>query len=307
MGNQLQAGFVGLGNMGGAIAERMVRQGIRLHVHDLNALAMQRLAELGAVSSPSAKAVADTVEIVFTCLPTVEASESAVFGTNGVAAGGRVRIFIEMSTVGPEAVRSFERRLSTRGVGTLDAPVSGGAAGALAGTLAIMVSGAPDVRDAVLPILNAISSSVFVIGDGVGEGQSMKLVNNLLAAANMASSYEALVLGTRLGLVPEKIVEVVNAGSGKNTGMDDRRTKAILNRKFEGLGKIALMQKDIALAFKVAEEAGFPVSALHAFTGVAKLWETGIAEGMAGEDVSALVKVVERAAGMEVRGKDLAK
>jgi 3-hydroxyisobutyrate dehydrogenase-like beta-hydroxyacid dehydrogenase len=130
----------------------------------------------------------------------------------------------------------------------------------------------------------------------------MKLVNNLLAAANMASSYEALALGVKLGLPPSKIVEVVNASSGRNTGMDDRKTTAIMTRRFEGLGSISLLQKDIALAFEVAREAGFPLSALQAFTGMAKLWDAAAEQGMAGEDVSALIKVIERAAGIEVRG-----
>jgi 3-hydroxyisobutyrate dehydrogenase len=294
-------GFIGLGNMGAPIAERLVAAGMKVHVHDLDAQAAARLAQLGAIVESSAKAVADAALTVCTCLPSIKASGSAVFGANGVSAGQRIRYYVEMSTVGPHAVRAAEARLAERRIATLDAPVSGGAAGARAGTLAIMIAGSQEVRDAVRPILAAISSRIFEIGDAPGQAQTMKLVNNLLAAANMATSFEALALGTKLGLSPSKIVEVVNASSGRNSGMEDRKTGPILARRFEGLGAIALLEKDIGLAFDMARDAGFPVSALNAFTGMAKLWNAAVAQGMAGEDVTALIKVIERAAGIEVR------
>jgi 3-hydroxyisobutyrate dehydrogenase len=299
--NSGPVGFIGLGNMGAPIADRLVGAGMKVHVHDLDPQAAQRLAECGAIIESSGKAVADAAETVCTCVPSSKASEGAVFGANGVSLGRRIRYYVEMSTVGPHAIRAAQVRLAERQIATLDAPVSGGAAGARAGTLSIMISGTPEVRDAVHPVLSAISSRIFVIGNAPGEGQIMKLVNNLLAAANMASSYEALALGVKLGLPPSKIVEVVNASSGRNTGMDERKTTAILTRRFEGLGAISLLQKDIALAFDVAREAGFPLSALHAFTGMARLWDAAVAQGMSGEDVSALIKVIERAAGVEVR------
>jgi 3-hydroxyisobutyrate dehydrogenase-like beta-hydroxyacid dehydrogenase len=307
MGDITSVGFIGLGNMGGAIAERLARSGaVELHVFDRNLAAAERLAPLGAIVQQNARAIAEAAQCVITCLPTVEAAQAALFGQDGVmdadTGARKVRYCIEMSTIGPEAMRAIALRASEHGIGLLDAPVSGGAAGALKGTLAIMISGAPDVREAVAPVLAAISPNVFNISDAPGDAQIMKLVNNLLAAANMATSFEALVLGVKLGLAPEKIVEVVNASSGRNTGMDDRKTGAILSRRFEGLGKIALLEKDIGLAFRVADEAGFPLDAMPAFGGMAQLWQRAVAQGMSAEDVSALVKVVEQAAGIEVRG-----
>ena len=304
----IKVGFIGLGNMGGAIAERLARSGVvELHVFDRNVAAAERQVRLGAVAQPSARAVGAAAQFVFTCLPTVEATRFALFDDDGVmggAPGTRAAQFcIEMSTIGPTAMRDIAQRLSDQRVGVLDAPVSGGAAGALNGTLAIMISGAAAVRDAVEPVLAAISPKVFTVSDAPGDAQTMKLVNNLLAAANMATSFEALALGVKLGLVPEKIVEVVNASSGRNTGMDDRKTGAILARRFEGLGKISLLEKDIGLAFQVADEAGFPLDAIPAFVGMAQLWQRAVAQGMASEDVSALIKVVERAADVEVRGR----
>lgn len=304
MAGLAKVGFIGLGNMGGAIAERLLRSGaVSLHVFDRDAAVRERLASLGAVAHTSSRAVADAATLVFACLPSVQACRATWFEEGGVVGGQAVRCCVEMSTIGPAAMREIASRLETGGLAVLDAPVSGGAAGALKGTLAIMVSGTAAAREAAAPVLAALSPKVFTISDRAGDAQTMKLVNNLLAAANMATSFEALVMGVKLGLKPETIVEVVNAGSGRNTGMDDRKTGAILSRRFEGLGKIALLEKDIGLAFEVAREAGFPLDAAPAFAGMARLWERAVEQGMAGEDVSALVKVVERQASVEVRGR----
>ena len=302
MDEPIKVGVIGLGNMGAAIAERLARSGqVTLYVYDQNIAAAERLAALGAHVEVSARAVARAAEIVITCLPHAEACVSALFGNDGVVGSGNVRHCVEMSTIGPAAMRDIATRLEAAGIGALDAPVSGGAAGALKGTLAIMISGKPAVRAAVAPVLAAISDKVFTISDQAVDAQIMKLVNNLLAAANMASAFEALTLGVKLGLAPEKIIEVVNAGSGRNTGMDERKTGAILSRRFEGLGKISLLEKDIGLAFDVATQAGFPLDALPALTGMAQLWERAVQQGMAGQDVSALIKVVEQRAGVQVR------
>ena len=299
-----KVGFIGLGNMGGAIAERLARSGaVALQVIDRKPAAAQGLVALGAVAHVCARAVADVASIVFTCLPTLEASEAAMFGAEGLLGGSMMRCCVEMSTIGPAGMAAIARRFALAGIDVLDAPVSGGAAGALKGTLAIMIAAPAAVRERVAPVLAAISPKVFTISDLPGDAQNMKLVNNLLAAANMASSFEALALGVKLGLAPEKIVEVVNAGSGRNTGMDDRKTGAILARRFEGLGKISLLEKDIRLAFEVAVAAGFPVEAMPSFGGMARLWQRAVEQGMSGEDVSALVKVVERDVDVEVRGQ----
>jgi 3-hydroxyisobutyrate dehydrogenase-like beta-hydroxyacid dehydrogenase len=150
-----------------------------------------------------------------------------------------------------------------------------------------------------------ISSRIFVIGDAPGAAQKMKLVNNLLAAANMATSFEALALGVKLGLPASTIIDVVRASSGQNTGMDAKKVDAILSGRFAGLGAISLLEKDIALAFEAAREAGFPLSELRAFDGMAKLWRAACDQGLAAEDVSALIKVIERAADVEVRHENV--
>ena len=296
------AGLIGLGNMGGAIAERLVDRGVELHVHDLDAAAAERLGARGARMHPSARSVADAAEIVCTCLPTVEASRAVVLGDDGLGRGRRIRWFVEMSTVGAAAVSAFAEHLAHRRVGTLDAPVSGGASGARGGSLTIMTAGPPEVREAVAPLLAFLASRVFVIGDAPGAAQTMKLVNNVLAAANIANAFEAVVLGVKLGLPPATIVEVIGASSGGNAAMVMKKLTTALARRFTGGGKIAVLDKDVSLALAEARQAGLPLSAMSGLVGAAKDWQAAVSEGMAQDDTSALIRFIEKAAGVEVRG-----
>lgn len=296
----MRAGFIGLGNMGGAIAERLLRQGVELHIFDVNAAAAGRAAAIGAIAHRSPRAVADAAETLFGCLPTVAIARDVLLGADGVVQGKAVKRYLEMSTVGPNAAAAHGAATAEHGITLIDAAVSGGAAAALAGTLAIILAGDPAELAAANPLLAAISEKRFVIGDRAGQAQAMKLVNNLLAAANMATSFEALTLGVGMGLDPAAMVEVINAGSGRNTGLVDRRVAAILSRRFDSGPKIALLAKDIELAFEHATEIGFPMEAAPALSGMAELWRRAMAGGMADDDVSALVRVVEDRTGLRV-------
>lgn len=288
------AGFIGLGNMGGAIVERMLDVGFDMHIHDSDPLKSACLVEQGAVMHPSAASVADTCHTVFGCLPSLQASEDVLFGDQGLSQGTSIRCYVEMSTIGPAAIRRFGEEAATRTIDVVDAPVSGGAEAARKGTLAIMLAAPKAVLDPLVPELMRISPRVLRVGDQIGQAQAMKLVNNLLAAANMATSFEALVLGVKLGLNAATIIDVVNVSSGRNTGMDERKTRAILTRNFSGLGKIALLDKDIALAMSLARDAGARDESFPALNGMAALWRSAVQQGMSDEDVSALIKVVER-------------
>lgn len=284
--------------MGGAIAERLLREGVILTVYDRDPTCLARAGSAGAVVAGSAREVALVSETVFTCLPTVAIASDVALREIAGAAG--VRFHVELSTIGPAAATELDRELAKTGIGYIDAAVSGGAAAALTGDISLMVSGADAAVDAVAPLLDCISRRIFRIGARPGQAQAMKLVNNLLAAANMATSFEALAIGTSFGIAPETIVDVVNASSGKSTGLVDRRVAAILSRRFDSGPKIALLAKDIELAFDQAEQCGFPLTAAPSLTGMAELWRRAMAQGMAGDDVSALIRVVERAAGLEV-------
>jgi 3-hydroxyisobutyrate dehydrogenase-like beta-hydroxyacid dehydrogenase len=294
------AGLLGLGNMGAALAQRLLAQGTALHVYDPNHAALARAASLGAVVHGSCQSVADAAAIVIGCVASVSISADVAAQA---AAGSAIRCYVEMSTIGPDAARSLDSVMTKKSIGFIDAAISGGAAAAIDGSLAIMVAGRPQPLSEVRSLLGRISERIFVIGDEPGQAQSMKLINNLLAAANMANAFEALVLGVKLGLEPAQMVRVINAGSGRSMALVERRVAAILSRRFDSGPKIALLHKDIGLALEVAGAAGFPLAQAPALTGAATLWQRAVERGMESEDVTALIRLVEDAAGVVVAAR----
>lgn len=294
-------GFIGVGQMGLAIAERFAEAGVELHVYDRSSAAASAAAALGARCHDSARAVADVAETVFACLPSREASRAAALGDDGVADGRRIRTLVEMSTIGSVQIQEIETALGERGIETLDAPVSGGPVGARQGTLSIMLAGRPAVREAAMPLLSMVSSRIFDIGDTPGLAQKMKLVNNLLAASNMANSFEALVLGAGLGLSPARLAEVVRQSSGNNTGMAAKFIDSILDRSFAGTAHISIIVKDLSLAAEEAAAAGLSLDALQALSGMTRLWRAAAALGLLDADVPALARIVEHDLGVTVR------
>jgi 3-hydroxyisobutyrate dehydrogenase-like beta-hydroxyacid dehydrogenase len=302
----LHIGMIGLGNMGAAIAERLTsNHHVDLHVCDINPVTTQRMHTLGARVHNVPREVANVVDTVCFCLPSIREVEDALFGPDGITNGNRVEHYVELSTIGPDAMRGVARRVTEFKISALDAPVSGGPLRALQGTLTVMTAGPPQVYKAVAPVLAAITAQIVMVSEAVGDAQTLKLVNNLLAAANMATSFEALALGVKLGLSPEKIIEVVNKSSGKSTGLDERKAAAILSRSFDvnpTLGRMAIMQKDLLLAFEMAQRVGFPLSAMPSCAGVGRLWQDAVDQGLSSENVAAAIKVIERIAGIEVRG-----
>ena len=225
---QVSTGFIGLGAMGGAIAQRLVRAGVPLHVYDPDPNRVQALVALGARGEASPRAVSDAAEIVYACLPDAAISKDVAYGEHGVAGGAKLRTYVEMSTIGRMALLDIAKSLSGQGVAVVDAPVSGGPKGAEAGTLAVMVAGDPQARDILQPQLEIIAGKVFHVGNEPGKAQMMKLVNNLISAANMVSAYEALVLGAKAGLDADLMVDVINASTGRNSATTDKIPKAVL-------------------------------------------------------------------------------
>lgn len=293
-------GLVGLGNMGGAIADRLLARGVRLHVCDLDPSAVDRVASAGAIGHQSVGALAKQVSILMACLPTVPAAASIAAEMRADAA---VTCYVEMSTIGPQAAQDEAHKLDRNGIGFVDAPVSGGAEAARQGMLSIMVaSGDAELND-VLPILKCLSDKIFRVDSVPGKGQAMKLVNNFLAAANMATSFEALALGVKFGLEPAMMANILRQSSGNNTGLIERRINPILARRFDSGPKLALLQKDVALAVDCAREYGIAIDSLPALAGTAELWAQSGREDMAGEDVCTLIRLVERALDVEVSAK----
>ena len=198
-------GFIGLGNMGGPMARRFIKAGHQLVVCDLRDDAVTALVDLGATAVATPAAMATQTETIIVSLPTPDIVKDVALGADGVVAGGKIKNFVDLSTSGPDMAREVATGLGVRGIGFVDSPVSGGIAGAEAGTLAVMVACSDEQFAEIGTLLDAIGN-VFHVGTEPGLGQTMKLANNLLTASAMALSAEAMVMGTKAGLDPEMML-----------------------------------------------------------------------------------------------------
>lgn len=293
-------GFVGAGAMGGPMVRRLIAHGHGVLVCDRDGTAREAARAAGADIADSPAEVASQARHVFASLPTPDIVEAVALGPDGVAAGGAVEIFVDLSTSGPDMAVRLAEGLSGKGIVAVDAPVSGGIAGASAGTLAVMASGPRPAFDAVEGILRIIGSNTFHIGEAPGSGQMMKIVNNLLSATAMAATGEAVVLGVKAGLDPDVMVEVFNASSGMNTATRDKFPRAVLPRSFDFGFRTELLAKDVRLCVDQAERLGVPMWVGQA---VRQWWSYAHARGGDGEDFTNIVRYMEEQAGVEVRSR----
>lgn len=293
----MDLGFLGLGQMGSAIAERLQQVGARLHVYDPNPVVVAPFVLNGAVDAQSVAAVADAARIVFACLPDGATSEAVA---NEIIRGKAVRIYVEMSTIGSPTMARIAERVGACSIALVDCPVSGGPKGARAGTLSVMAAAPPVLLDEVRPWLQAIGKNVFEVGERPGQAQLMKLVNNLINAANMATAFEALVLGAKGGLDPDQMVRVINVSTGRNSATLDKVPRAVLPGTFDYGARLATMVKDVVLGLKEAEALGVP---MWAHETVGQLWRFAMTQGLADADLTALIQVMEGWAGVVVRSK----
>jgi 3-hydroxyisobutyrate dehydrogenase-like beta-hydroxyacid dehydrogenase len=291
-------GFIGVGNMGGPMAMHLVEAGHRIVVHDVRPDALRPFGNrIETASSPAE--VASEAEIVMVSLPRPEIVRAVVFGERGIALGAKRKIFVDLSTTGPRVAREIAADLKTQGVVALDAPVSGGVAGAKKGTVAVMLSGSKAEADRVTPLLASVGK-VFYIGAEPGMGQTMKLINNLLSATAQAATAEALVMGTKFGLDPTTMIEVLNAGTGRNTATEAKFPNDILPRRFQGGFALGLMVKDLHLALDTAEGLHVPMWIGQA---VKQLWLYAEGRGGSDQDSTELIKHLEAWTGVTVAGK----
>ena len=293
----MELGFLGLGQMGSAIAERLQGAGATLHLFDPNEAVVAPFAAKGALVHASPTGVADAARIVFACLPNGAVCESVA---KEVAAGNAVRIYVEMSTIGGPAQARVQAIVAARGITLVDCPISGGPKGARAGTLTVIAAGPPDARAELRPWLQAIGKNVFEVGDKPGQAQLMKLVNNLINAANLATAFEALVLGAKGGLDPDQMVNILNVSTGQNSATLTKVPKAVLTGTFDYGASLTIMAKDVALGLKEAEALGVPMW-VHETVG--QLWRFGEQQGLGPADFTSLIKVLEGWAGVEVRSR----
>ena len=294
-----EVGFIGLGRMGEPMAARLVAAGYRLVVHDIRSESVAALVAKGARAAASPAEVASAVDTVLLSLPTPPIVREVALGAGGVSNGSKVKTVIDLSTTGARTAREIAAALAGRGITAVDSPVSGGVAGAVAGTLAVMVAGPRPLCAELEPML-AVFGKVFFIGERPGMGQTMKLANNLLSATAMAATAEAIVFGVQSGLDPTTMCDVINAGSGRNSASQDKVPRQVLTRKFSQGFATGLMYKDVRLCLEEAEAAGVPMAVS---TAVRELWARANDELGADSDMTAIVQLLERATGIEVKGR----
>jgi 3-hydroxyisobutyrate dehydrogenase-like beta-hydroxyacid dehydrogenase len=291
-------GFIGLGHMGGPMASRLMDAGYSLCVFDTNADALRPLVARGATAGTSPKDVASTAPIVLMSLPTPNIVQAVALGEGGIIHGAGARMLIDLSTTGPGMATVVARGVNERGIVWVDAPVSGGMAGAKAGTLAVMVSCPKGSLVEAEPILKTFGR-IFYTGEKPGLAQTAKLANNLLAAAALVVSSEALAMGVKAGLDPRVLLDIINAGSGRNSATQDKFPRSILPGTFDFGFATGLSYKDVRLCVDEAEAMGVPMVVGSA---VRQMLAVTQAKFGAASDFTCIAKVIEEWAGVQIRG-----
>jgi 3-hydroxyisobutyrate dehydrogenase len=274
----MNIGFIGLGIMGQPMSRHLQQAGFSLTVYNRTASKAQALIEMGAKLANSPAAVAAASEVIITMLPDTPEVETVLFGKDGVYEGLRAgKIVVDMSTISPEATVQFAARLREKQCELLDAPVSGGETGAIAGTLTIMVGGDKQAFQKCLPLFQAMGKNIVHLGAN-GNGQRTKLVNQVICALNILAMSEGLHLAERLGLDSEKVLQVVSSGAA-GSWMLGNLAPRILQNDFRPGFMIKLQQKDLRLAMELIKTLGedFPGTALT-YSLFAKAVEAGLGE-----------------------------
>ncbi len=298
MNNQL-IGFVGVGRMGGHMASRLLDAGFALCVFDTNAEAIAPLAARGATVAASPADVASKARIVLMSLPTPPIVQAVALGANGISSGSAVKVVIDLSTSGPGVANVVAKGLAEKGIVSVDSPVSGGMKGAKDGTLAVMVSCPKATYAEVEPILKTFGK-LFFTGEKPGLAQVAKLANNLLAASAIVISSEAMAMGVKAGLDPQVLLDIINAGSGRNSATQDKFPRSVLTGTFDFGFATGLSYKDVRLCVDEAEALGVPMVAGAA---VRQMLAVTQARFGANSDFTCIAKVLEEWAGVEIRSR----
>ena len=291
-------GFIGLGIMGRPMARNLMKAGYALTVYDVVGSAMEEVVGDGAKPASSCAEVAASAPVVITMVPDSADSEAAILGANGVLEGASDgSVVIDMSSIAPATSQKIAAACEAQGVGFLDAPVSGGEPGAVSGTLAIMVGGKKEVFDAHLGIMQAVGASIVLCG-GYGAGNTTKLANQIMVAANIEAAAEALTLAKKAGLDPNTVFDAVKGGlAGSN--VLNAKGPMMIDGNFEPGFRIALHHKDLNNAILTAHDLGvsLPVTSL-----VQQMLVSLMNEGKGAADHSAIANFIEDMAGVKIAG-----
>ena len=287
--------FVGLGAMGAPMAQCLVSAGFDLGVFDVREENSRPLVDLGARGAATPGEAAENAEALFLMVVNAEQTEAALFGEDGTAetlAGGAA--VVVMSTVGPEPIRRLDGRLSERSLRLLDAPVSGGVARAGRGDLLIMAGGPEDLFGELRPALEAMGSTVVYCGPAAGDGQAVKLVNQLLCGIHIAAAGEALAYAEALGLDPGSVYETIRHGAAGSFMLEDRGRRMLDRAFLPPKSALDIFVKDMGLVREAAGGRGFATPLADA---AHRLYERGASLGFGREDDSGVLRVFEEGMG----------
>ena len=291
-----KTGFVGLGNMGGPMARNLLKAGHKVVVHDLDPRKVQALSEAGAEVAPSPVAMAKECTRLICMVETTDQARAVITGEHGFAKGAvSGKTVICMSTIDPFVLRDIAAELATQGIAMLDAPVSGGTSGAAAGTLSIIVGGEKAAFDACADLFKAMGGNVFHCG-GLGNGLAMKLLNNMLLQVGVVAVAEAMVFGVKAGLDPNQIMDVIGVSTGRSNAFE-RAAPRMVSGDFSASGTMDISFKDQELETAFAKKLGVPLLLANV---TQQVYQMGRAAGYGKQDGSAVVKVIEQIAGVQV-------
>jgi 2-hydroxy-3-oxopropionate reductase len=290
-------GFIGLGIMGRPMAKNLMDAGYELVVHNRSPEKAEELAEEGnATAAGSPREVAEACHIVITMLPDSPDVEAVVAGEDGVLEGIRDgALLVDMSTISPVVTEELSEKVRKQGASMLDAPVSGGDVGAIEGALSIMVGGSEEDFERARPLFDVMGKVATHVGP-TGAGQVVKACNQIVVALTIEAVSEALVLGSKAGVNPKKVIEVLSGGLAGNKVMEVKEEK-FLSHDFEPGGKVEFHHKDLGIALEAGREYGVPLP-LTAM--VDQMFGTLMAKGREGWDHSALLTLIEEWAGHEI-------
>ena len=268
MPDDLVIGFVGLGQMGGPMAANIASAGFKMICFD--AAGTEAMKPETAEAAASVHEVAEKADVVFLSLPDGPVVLSVV---DDLIAGNGARTVIDLSTVGPEAARAAAAKLAEADITYCDGPVSGGRAGAIAGTVTLIFSGPKTIFERYRDVFDAFTGNPFHVGDGAGQGQALKLLNNFLSATSMAATSEAVIFGLKQGLAMDDILNVVNVSTGRTTASEDKFVKQVATGKFAAGFHAQLLNKDVQLYLDEVKASGTPNSVGKT---IGSIWQSGV-------------------------------
>lgn len=290
-------GVIGLGNMGGGMATTLARHDFPVFGFDLSQAARDKAAAAGVTPVSSLAELLDRIDVVILSLPKAEQVEQLCLGKEGaqeteqdtislLALGKPGLIVIDTTTSTPETSRKVAAALATRGIDFIDAPVSGGPKGAASGSMSMVIGAEEEVLARAMPVLEAMSGSRVHVGS-CGAGNVAKIANNMLAACHLISTAEAVSMAAKAGVSPEKLLEGLNAGSGRSGASQVMFPSWVINQAYDSGFTMGLMRKDVGLASDLTAELGL---ALPLSSTVAKLWDESRASLDDSEDFCAIVQ-----------------